>query len=223
LARPETIKPIEATRLLWNRGSGLLFARSDLQTGRDLSVVHRNQSKAKLALGDALLTIRGKYRAFVRERQMMLREMDAIAPRIAELHEIGVSFKLRPTVTPDVEALRSTQEELTDLWLKCFLEVESDRLGVTFGAPREYALFRAKLFPETSSLRNFALNLRDRIKRSGGLRPVCDYPRGSLQRALVLLLEPKPDYPQIGRLFGQPIADLNEAVTHYKKWWQFYS
>ena len=60
MAKPDTIELIEATRLLWNRGSGLLFARADLEANVDLSVVHRNQAKAKLALGDALLTIRGK-------------------------------------------------------------------------------------------------------------------------------------------------------------------
>jgi len=33
MANPQTIVPIEATRLLWNRGSGLLFASADLEAG----------------------------------------------------------------------------------------------------------------------------------------------------------------------------------------------
>ena len=55
LANPETIDAVESTRLLWNRGSGLYFALCDLSARENLDLVHRNQSKVKLALGDCLV------------------------------------------------------------------------------------------------------------------------------------------------------------------------
>ena len=49
----------EATRLLMNRGAGLLFAKTKLQnaslTPEDADFIGRNQAKAQLALGDAVL------------------------------------------------------------------------------------------------------------------------------------------------------------------------
>ena len=140
-ADPQTIAAIEATRLLWNRGSGLLFSRLDLEQRKNLCVVHRNQSKAKLALGDALLTLHGKYRSFARERQQLLSQLEDIDERVVKLHATGVAFKLNPTACPEVEELHRTQQELTELWLDCFLKVESSRLKHNFGLPKEYASY----------------------------------------------------------------------------------
>jgi hypothetical protein len=223
LARPETIEAIEATRLLWNRGSGLLFARNDLENGGDFAVVHRNQAKAKLALGDALLTIRGKYRAYVRERQEELRRLEEVDSRIAELHAEGVAFKLNPTSTPERGVLVATQKELTAFWLESFFEVETARLKKSFACPEEYSHYSRKIFPTSSSMRNVLLGLRDRFKRGGGVRPLVDYPRGALQRALVLLLEMEPDFDSVSKFLGTQVSTLEEAVKIYSKWWHYYS
>ncbi|CAA6678272.1 MULTISPECIES: hypothetical protein [unclassified Lentimonas] len=223
LARSETIEPIEATRLLWNRGSGLFFAKADLEQATNLSVVHRNQAKAKLALGDALLTIRGKYRPYVRERQQVLRSEASIDPRIVALHEAGTAFKLRPTVAPSIEELRATQLELTEIWRTCFLEVETKRLSHSFEEANAYIHYRGKLFTETSSLKNLALSVRDQIKRGGHLSPRKDYPRGSLQRSLLCLLSEPVDFDTAGRLLGAALPDLQTAAHHYTKWWTYYS
>lgn len=223
IARPETIKPIEATRLLWNRGSGLLFARNGLENGGDLSVVHRNQAKAKLSLGDALLTLEGNYRAYVRERLEMLRHLKGVDPRIAQLHAEGVAFKLNPSSPPPRQVLNATQQELTALWQETFLQVESVRLKQSFSHPLAYAAYPGKLFPESASFRNILLGLRDRLKRSGGVRPITDYPRGALQRALVLLLEEQPDLKRVSHFLGAPISTLEQAVESYIKWWAYYS
>ena len=55
------IPAIEATRLLFNRCTGLLLAREILAKKRlsehDADFVQRNIAKAKLALGDAVLTV----------------------------------------------------------------------------------------------------------------------------------------------------------------------
>ena len=222
LADPKTIAAIEATRLLWNRGTGLLYSRADLEQEQDLSVVHRNQSKAKLALGDALLTLRGKYRPFARERHQLLSQFEDVDDRIIELHAVGVEFKLNPTEYSSIEEHHRIQKELTELWLSCFLRAESSRLEYTFDTSKAYANYPGKLYPEHRTLKNLCLSFRDRIKRGGYTHPVRDYPRGALQRALVLLLEPEPDWKLVSYCLGKTVLDLPAAVETYRKWWQFY-
>ncbi len=62
----------EATRLMFNRCSGLLLARELLQrdalAGNDADFVGRNLAKMQLALGDAVLTAFGQYHWSTRER-----------------------------------------------------------------------------------------------------------------------------------------------------------
>jgi hypothetical protein len=223
LARPETIQPIEATRLLWNRGSGLFFARVDLIGRKNLDLVHRNQAKAKLALGDALLTIRGKYRPYVVERQLLLKSEPATNPRIVALHEEGAAFKLKPTKVPSLEKLESTQAELIEIWQTCFLAVESQRLNYDFTDAGSYIEYSKKLFPETATFKNFALTIRDQMKRAGHLSPCFDYPRGALQRALLALLSDSGDLSAVEKSFNRSLPNLSAAAEHYTKWWMHYS
>lgn len=223
MANPATIQLIEATRLLWNRGSGLFFALVDLQARENLSVVHRNQSKVKVALGDALLTIRGKYRPYVSERKLLLQSEPGMDPRIVALHEEGAAFKLRPTKVPSLDAMEATQVELTKIWRTCFLEVESQRLNHAFSDADAYINYSKKLFPETGTLRNLALALRDQIKRGGRLSPSFDYPRGALQRALLALLSDSVDLSVVEKHFNRSLPSLPSAAEEYTKWWMHYS
>ena len=75
-ADPARIPAHEATRLMMNRCSGLLFAaerlaRSEL-TREDLDFTARNIAKAQLALGDVVLTAIGKYHWSCIERHQTL-------------------------------------------------------------------------------------------------------------------------------------------------------
>lgn len=223
LARSDTIDPSEATRLLWNRGTGLLFARVDLASAKQLDAVHRNQAKVKLALGDSLLALRGRYKPSVRERQVGVEEMEGINPRIQALHREGVAFKFEPTSTPGLMELLGTQLELVELWRYCFLRVESKRLGQSFVDAESYIGFRSKLFPDTRSGRNLLLGLRDLLFRGGYMRPLLDYPRGALQRGLLVLLEPEPDYAHARKLLGQSVREMVSGAQTYQKWWDYYS
>src|SRR4029079_11850136 len=69
----------EATRLLFNRCSGLLFARALLDAGRltreESDFVGRNRAKAQLALGDVVLAAAGEYHWSCRERQRRLEQL----------------------------------------------------------------------------------------------------------------------------------------------------
>lgn len=222
------LPPIEATRLLWNRGSGLFFALEAFERD-DLAFIHRNQSKAKLAIGDAHLVLQRRYHYSVRERDARLRSDSSVDPRLAELHAEGAAFKLRPTPSPDRTTLEATQADLTALWLEVYLKVESARLGTTFSTPHSYTDFGGQLVPESPRWRNLVLALRDRLKRGGFLRPVTDYPRGALQRALVQLLTipPGSSAESVRRWLPVPKSPEDWRPARwkdvYEEWWFRYS
>jgi rhamnosyltransferase len=71
----------EATRLLFNRGTGLLLAKELLRkpqlTVDDADFIGRNLAKAQLALGDTILVAAGKYHWSCRQRQNALDELAA--------------------------------------------------------------------------------------------------------------------------------------------------
>ena len=95
----------EATRLLFNRCSGLLFVQEKLLRPEfsleDADFVGRNLAKAKLALGDVILAMRRQYHSSCRERHKRIRKLDAEDAlqsfnTVVPLHAQGVEFKLHP-------------------------------------------------------------------------------------------------------------------------------
>lgn len=218
-----SIATIEATRLLWNRGSGLLFAKADLEASQNADLIHRNQSKAKLAIGDAWLTVRGGYQSLASERNQALHASAVVDSAVVTLHDEGLAFKRRPTEAPSMDVLRSTQDLLESVWLMHFLDVESTRLDRDFADAASYAAYRHKLYPESKVLRNFLLGIRDRLKRGGGIYPIWDYPRGALQRALVLLLSENDSRERIAQALGSTSVRMPDLIKTYRYWWGFYS
>ena len=74
---PQAFHRHEAARLLFNRGSGLLFSFSALRAGDDRTrngFVERNHAKLRMALGDAVLAVNGRYHFSCLERQRRLCE-----------------------------------------------------------------------------------------------------------------------------------------------------
>ncbi|MGE9293387.1 MAG: hypothetical protein ACQKBW_07225 [Puniceicoccales bacterium] len=220
------IVPDEAIRLLWNRGTGLFYARERLSCGQDAAFVQRNHMKASLALGDAILCFNGHHNAFCQKRRELLpqEEDSLIDEEILSLHAEGVAFKLRPILEDKSPAeMEQDNTRLRQLWMRVYLELESRRLGVTFTTPGQYASYHAKLYPGASTLRTLLLALRDRLKRGGFLRPINDYPRGALMRALVLLNEESPDWQRISHHLPQSVGTLSRARETYEPWWVHYS
>lgn len=207
----------DASRLLWNRGSGLLFSRA--RGANDAVFVSRNHAKLKLALGDAWLCLNGRYVPRCRERGK--RFAACVLPEELEIlhvwHAEAVEYKFRPVVeerAPD--QIDSESAALGLLWLKVFLSSESARLGVSPLSLDRY-LDLPRVFPDHSICRNLALALRDRLKRGSFLRPVTDYPRGALMRALPCLLA--ADEVRAKRF----ISDAGDRLADsYFRWWQHY-
>lgn len=186
----------EATRLLFNRCSGLLFTLERLSRAdfgaEEADFANRNLAKARLAFGDVLLTADGEYHWSSRERHRRLMSRGAFEPALAwaeplkALHAAGVEFKLHPQrASVPREQLAAEHAELSNLGAKLWLWLESKRLGHEFTSPREYALSSVDKCPETLAWRNRLVNAR-----AFGPRALTDgrYPRERLLHALPLLL-----------------------------------
>lgn len=234
-----TLPLSEATRLLMNRASGLLFSNSLLQREKfgpdEADFVGRNQAKAQLAFGDVFLTANGLYHASCRERNRRLR---AFVPgqnipwleKIRRYHNYGVEFKLHPHKTsPDREALLACQNELVSMALTLWLWLEARRLHQRFSSAIEYAHCPINKCPETTVARNVLVNattfgppalLRDKAFR---------YPRERLFNALSLLLwepttmrEPQLLHDVQSELVTTA-SDSDQIINAYQSLWRRFS
>ena len=232
LSDPSVIPQHEAARLLFNRGSGLLFSASALRAGDDRirnGFVERNHAKLRMALADAVLAVNGRYHFSCLERHRRLcapsLEVPPAWPELVAWHDEGVTFKFHPRHRyPSESELQETQEKMTRIWLQTFLWVESLRLSQKFSDAEHYAKHPARLFPELQPWRNFALHVRDRWKRGASLANWFDYPRAALQRALVLLIDSPGDFEGAAYAMGlQSPIQPERVLDRYHYWWRFYN
>jgi hypothetical protein len=228
----------EATRLLFNRCSGLLLVREKLaqstHTSEDADFIGRNLAKAQLALGDAVLTVHGKYHWSCRERNRRLNQLSLFEPppnfsEIKKHHHAGVAFKLHPSRSYGcTEEFQALHRELSHLSSQLWFWLESIRLQEAFFAPRDYSLYRFTKCPESRAWRNCLLNLK-----TFGLKAISDvlawrYPRERLFNALALLLwEPEASHePTIRHLLQKQLhtraSDWSGWVAAYKNIWPNY-
>lgn len=217
----------EATRLLFNRCTGLLLVREKLSqltyTSADADFMGRNLAKAQLALGDALLAVHGKYHWSCRERNRRLIQLSLSEPppnfgEIKKHHEAGVSFKLHPRRSSGrLDELETLHHELSLLSSNLWFWLESIRLQEPLFTPRDYSLYPSNKCPETRAWRNYLLSLK-----TFGLKAFIDalawrYPRERLFNALPLLLwEPEPSAQPAIRLLLQ--KQLCTAATDWAGW-----
>jgi hypothetical protein len=218
----------EATRLLMNRCSGLLFAQDRLArqcwTANDADFVGRNLAKAKLAFGDVLLTMRGQYHWSCRERHRRLTKLAAAhsMDTLVLLHEQGVNFKLHPVRTErSASELRSELDFLKELGRELWLDLESRRLAKTFQSIQDYAADPGSKCPETASLKNRLINART-YGASGIINP--SYPRERLLRSLPLLLwHPGASFRLVQTQLQSPRSSAAELVLDYESLWKCFN
>ena len=228
----------EATRLLLNRCSGLLLARELLLknslTGEESDFVGRNLAKAQLALGDALLTVLGRYHWDCLERARRLRDLETEAGlfplrEVLAHHAAGVQFKLHPfRETSPVEQLRRKHRELTDLALQEWLWIENRRLQVNFSNLRDYSLSCVDKRVGGALWRNLLLNLKTFGAAATFDRISPRYPRERLFNALPLLLTggDAEIHPETRRYLQNQLhtraEDWPGLVSAYKQLWSCY-
>ncbi len=219
----------EAARLLWNRGSGMFFSSCRMGRDGEMAFVIRNQAKLKLALGDAWLCLHGQYSPKCRVRGERLGGCDLPenVPALREWHAEGVEFKFRPFAGGMTWAeLERDALVLLEAWGRVYLAVEEKRLGRKFSGFATYLDF-PRLLPGTSFARNLALACRDKLRRGAFIRPLGDYPRAGLMRALPCLLDiTQGGVAEAGRFLPSPSADPSLPRSWqdvYAKWWTHYA
>jgi hypothetical protein len=188
----------EATRLMFNRCSGLLLARALLEKGnlssKESDFIGRNLAKMQLALGDAALTGFGKYHWSARERNRRLRRLPGTEvlpwlPAVQEEHEAGLEFKLHPRRdSRSLEEFAREHRRLTALALQFWLWLENQRLQQHFSSAADYALSPVDKCPEMPAWRNCFVNVRAFGWQTLVSGAAWRYPRARLCNVLALLL-----------------------------------
>jgi hypothetical protein len=224
----------EATRLLMNRCSGLLFVRERLERDvfgtEESDFAGRNLAKARLAFGDIVLVAHGLYHWSCLERHRLLQSMRTDdAPemdRIRQVHAAGVEFKLHPVRSrASRDILTAEHENLCSLGRDLWLWLEHRRLGKPFNSIREYALSEVNKCPEMPAWRNWLVNLKAFGPREALKSSSFRYPRERLFNALPLLLwEKVPDWTpkernRVIQCLGSGGESLREWVRLYEKSW----
>ena len=216
----------EATRLLMNRCSGLLYAAERLARAifdeGEKDFVGRNLAKSQLAFGDVLLAANGQYHWSCRERHARLTRLvcleDLPMTKLVWQHASGVEFKLHPKRTTESrETLAARHAELSELGKTLWLWLETKRLRTKFASPRDYAFSERNLCPETSALRNRLVNFR----AFGTSDLACErYPRERLFRALVLLLWERTKLEKVRSELRTDATDFAGLVSAYENLWK---
>jgi hypothetical protein len=228
----------EATRLLMNRCSGLLFAREKLGhdpfTAEDADFVGRNLAKTRLAFGDAVLAVFGQYHWSCRERHERLKRLSAtpIFPEPAEVclhHAAGMRFKLHPVRAGGTAGeLQFQHDEISRLALRLWLWLENRRLDGRFHSACEYAASPADKFPGTNPWRNRLVNAKvfgpAAFFQKSGRR----HPRERIVNALASLLwgassSNSESRPGSSGELRRPADDEANALKVYQELWHQFS
>lgn len=184
---------IEGTRLLLNRGAGLLWAMRvarGLDPAPDPDFIRRNYYKCQLALGDALLILTRRYATPYIGRDARVAAMAAAEPAIAafdllDRYADALAFKFRPDAVPVGDITLDDLHACSIQWGKVFLYLEAQRCCHAWPSLDAYAHWHGVREPAQHQWRvlprNVALNLR-----RGALS--WRYPREQLYRTLPDLL-----------------------------------
>ena len=227
----------EATRLLFNRCTGLLLVRELLRRANlspeESDFAGRNLAKAQLALGDAVLTTLGQYHWSARVRgerlQQLADEGVPELPAVQKHHRAGLEFKLYPKQTlktPEHFALE--HRELSALAQRLWLWIESRRLNRPFSTVKDYAFCEINKCPETVPAKNYLITMRT-FGAVAALKPLASrYPRERLFNSLPLLLwngevSREPEIQRhLQRQLRSTASDWSGLVAAYKEIWPGY-
>lgn len=189
----EPLPAIEATRLLLNRGAGLLWAlrlTRGLEPPPDPDFARRNYYKCALALGDALLIVHRRFTSSYRRRDALLAGLEADCAGVAELgvgplYRRALRFKFRPDALPGEVPDEARLRALAEGWGQVFLYVERLRTRRRWPSLAAYARWQGVREPDQNTPlqwpRNVVWNRRLGVWS-------WRYPRERLYRRLPILL-----------------------------------
>ena len=195
---------IEASRLLLNRGAGLLRAlrvAHGTEPSPDDDFVVRNAHKCAQAIGDALLIGAGIYAPTLAERHVRLRRLllqtNARDAQILRWHERALRFRQSPGQPDPWTGSLDALEELSRLWHDVFRELERldpQRARTARSGVRE---------PEEHHWRQWPRNLVRRLQ-SGAVS--LRHPRERLYRFLPSLLQTPAPTPRWSQQSARTLA-----------------
>ncbi|MEM1177961.1 MAG: hypothetical protein AAGM22_06440 [Acidobacteriota bacterium] len=213
---------VEATRLLLNRGAGLLEATRrhllELPAERDdPDFIRRNAFKADLAMMDAALLVHRCYRPRVLDRPDRLRELAACNAGVAALDLLpwvrqSVRFKLLPSSVPRTMTLMQLAERL-ERFGAVLAYVEAVRWGRPEPSLRAVAEDRRVVEIDGHRLQRLPLNLYRQLKRG---RLDWRSPREELFPALASCLAEAPVLP--GSSPSDVDAWCNRTARFFHHW-----
>ena len=207
--------PVEASRLLLNRGAGLLWAQcvvAGVTVPPDADFVRRNLHKAGLALGDALLLASGDYSPRTGDRSKRLAALAAVRPELVTpvvraAYDEAVRFKRRPDEVAGPADPAVALGNMAHSWGEVLLALERRRLGGDWPDLGAYCAWDGLREPEESDPARWARNLAVGTQLG---RPSLRYPRERLYRLLPALLG----------LTGATVADWPAATAALLATWR---
>ncbi len=190
----EPLPPIEATRLLLNRGAGLLWALRVVRCVEeepDTDFVRRNYYKCALALGDALLICHQRFTTAYLGRDDLLAGLQTAEQEVGgffllPLYREALRFKFRPDQVAPRDFKESDLSDLARLWGGVFLHVERIRAGCRWQTVDDYVRWRGIRERDQHTLPNIFRNVIRNLQMG---RFTWKYPREALYRRLPVLLE----------------------------------
>lgn len=189
----ESLPAIEGTRLLLNRGAGILWALRvvrKIETEPDNDFVRRNYYKCALALGDSLLIAFKRYTTQYFGRNVLVDQLASDEQRVSKLellslYEEALKFKFRPDLVAKNPKSETQLKDLAALWGKVFLLVENVRTNANWKSLDEYVLWKG--IRETDQHTSKKL-LRNLVRNLSLNKLSLRYPRENLYRKLPVLL-----------------------------------
>jgi hypothetical protein len=205
----ERLPPVEATRMLLNRGAGLLWAQRILrgcEPAPDPDFIRRNFYKCALALGDALLIAHGRFSTpYTGRKERLFELLGEIPPPVSfdvgRLYGQALTFKFWPgefSSAPDGPQLATMARQ----WGEILLYVESRRTHRIWRGVQEYVRSDHLRELEQNTIRHWTRNfVRNRQLGCWSVR----YPRERLYRELPVLLDLSgsalPEWPALSARF----------------------
>lgn len=206
---------IEATRLLLNRGAGLLWALRvvrGIEPEPDHDFVRRNYYKCLLAFGDALLIGHQRFTTQYHGRDTCLSQLAATVPGVRAMgleaaYREALRFKFHPHAMAPTSPNEKQLLTLTEQWGEVLLYLEQLRTGRGWESLEMYTQWRGLREPEQHHLRQVPRNV---LRNLQGSRCAWRYPREQLYRQLPVLLG----------LTTRPVTNWPEATARFLTIWQ---
>lgn len=184
---------IEATRLMLNRGAGLLWSlriRRGLDAPHDSDFVRRNVMKCILAMGDAVIIANGAHQTPYSGRELVLeslleRDRDAAGLDLAGAYREALLFRLLPGEPQPEAFVEEALLDWADRWGRAWLYLESRRTRRQFPTVQSYIAYRGVREESQNTPAKLPRNLVQNLRRG---RFSVRYPREELYRALPELL-----------------------------------